>query len=329
MLKSELVVSEDLNVLESHLKYYSARFIPGIFSDEGDSGLEGYKKERSYVLSVFSNQATVREILIPQMMGERDLFPKVQDILMKKELDIDPVTINNIANQIEAITGIIEHCCIATGISKEKIDSYYEESLLLIVYFNAVRSYIAAIKNMRDKFGLDNLACALYFSHQAGTSLSIAQQKSVILFVEKILTCFFENYLDIITVELDTGSPKLECSIRVNVEAKMTWDITKFFSDFFKSVIGENKADSLRALKKILEQLNKSQDREIRQLKSVKGELTQDEYEKRLLVIFDSYSELRKNQIAVAADNTSITKRLEGKMPLLIEDSGAPLPEMS
>ena len=109
----------------------------------------------------------------------------------------------------------------------------------------------------------------------------------------------------------------------------MTWDITKLFSDFFRSVIGENKADSLRALKKIGKQLNENQKKDIEQLKSIKEELTQEEYEKRLLIIFDSYNELRKNQIAVAIDNTNIAKRLEGKAPLLIEDSSTPIPETS
>jgi len=178
MLKSELVISEDLNLLESYLKRYSARFISNIFSDEGDSGLEGYKEERSHVFSRIGNQSDTRARLIPQMMNERDLFPKVQNILLNKELDIDPVIINNITNQIENIKQIIEYCCVTTSITKEKLDSYYEESLVLLIYFSAIRSHVLTLKNLCEKFKLNETACVLCFNHLEEKPLSIIQQKT-------------------------------------------------------------------------------------------------------------------------------------------------------
>jgi hypothetical protein len=130
-------------------------------------------------------------------------------------------------------------------------------------------------------------------------------------------------------VEFDTGSPKLDVSIRLNLEAKIKWDITKLFSDFFKSVVDGIMADSMRIFKKISDQIDKNQKNDIKKLKSMKNELTPAEYQKRFLEIQDFHNELRKKQITVAIDNTSVTKRLESKPPMLIEDTSTPLPEMT
>jgi len=330
MLKSDLVISEELLLLDSHLKHYSIRFITPIFSDEKSSSMDGYKKERTKMLAMSANahHAELRSQLIPQMIEDRDLFIKVRELITKNEgWDVDPSVKANIYNQMGVVREIIEQCCITDKLTAKLLNDYYEESLVLLIYFTAFRAYIAATRGIRDKFISDNAACVLRFTHAEGTSLSIIQQKEIINFVEKVLTCFFADILDIIAVELDTGSPQMDCSIRLNLEAKVTWDITKLFSDLFKYLIGGNKADSIRALKKISEQINQNQNADIERLKSYKNELTQEEYEKRLLEIFDSYSNLRKSQIAVAIDNTSLIKKLEGKLPLLIEDSSAPLPE--
>lgn len=330
MLKSELVISEDLDLLNSHFKDYSIRFITPIFSDENSPNIEGYKKERDRIFTRITggHHAEVRSQLIPRMMGERDLFTKVRELISKREgWDIDSAVMVNILNQMEVIREIIENCCIAEKLTTKLVNDYYEESLILLIYFSAFRSFIKTTKDIRDKFISDNTACVLRFTHTAETSLTIVQQQKIINFVAIILSCFFSEYMDIIFVELDTGSPQMNCSIRVNLEAKVTWDITKLFSDLFNFLIGGNKADSIRALKKISEQLNQNQNADIKRLKSIKNELTQEEYEKRLLEIFDSYSELRKNQIAVAVDNTNLIKRLEGKLPLCIEGSSTPLPE--
>jgi hypothetical protein len=337
MLKSELVISGDIKLLESHIKHYSIRFLSPIFSDESVPDLEGYKKERARMIAAIdSNPSIARGWLIPQMISERDLFARMKDIIMRnKEFSIDLMIINNIIKQMEVLKEVIERCCVASRLTRELINYYYEESLVLLIYFSAARSYITTIRNMRDIFKLNDSACVLTFSHLAETSLSVIQQKNIIIFIEKILTCFFADYLDIITVEFDTGSPRLDCSIKVNHESKETWDKTRFFSDFFNYLFKGDIAGSMRAHKKISNLLNQDQKRELNFIKSMKNELTQEEYEKLLLESFGSFSELRRNNIAVAVDNSRYNqiemaeietyKSLEGTTPLQIEDISPPL----
>ena len=328
MLKSELVISEDLELLNSHLKHYSIRFLGHVFLNEGGAGIEGYKKERTRLITAIKlNNQTARNLIIPQMLSERELFVKVKELILRnKEWDIDPLIIKNILEQMEAVSAAIDKCCIET-LTNDLLSAYYDESLVLLVYFGIIRSYIITIKKLYDKFKQNSIACVLKFSHKAETSLSITQQKDIIAFIEMILACFFVDYLDIFTVEFDTGSPKMEVAIKLNLEVKVTLDITKLFSDLFRYIIAQNMPDSIRALKKISNQLKKNQKDDIEQLKSIKEEIPQDEYEKRLLAIYDYGNELRKKQIEVAVDDTNVNKRLEGKTPLLIEDSSETPPE--
>ena len=337
MLKSELIISEDLKLLESHLKHYSIRFLSPIFSDESVPDLEGYKKERARMMKTIDNNPSIaRSQIIPQMISEGDLFTRIKDIINKsKELSIDPLIINNILSQMEAIKELIEKCCVASRLTRELINSYYEESIVLLIYFSAARSYIVTIRNMRNLFKLNGSACVLTFSHLAETSLSIIQQKNIISFIETILTRFFADYMDIIAVEFDTGSPKLDCSINVNLDAKVTWDITKLFSDFFNYLFEGDIAGSIRAHKKISDMLNRDQKRELNFIKSMKNELTQEEYKKLFFESHDSFSELRRNNISVAVANShqkqigmaeiKTYELLEDTTPLQIEDLSPPL----
>jgi hypothetical protein len=333
MLKSELVISEDMELLNSHLKHYSIRFLHPLFSDDKGSNIEGYKEERTRIVSMaisndLKQHTEVRNFLIPQMLRERDLFIRIRDIITRnKEWDVDPIIIVNTLKQMETLGKAMEECCVAKRLTEELINEYYDESLLLLVHFTALRSYIATIRRLRNKFQPKNTACVFKFSHTEETSLSIIQQKQIINFVAMIFSSFFEEYLDIIVIELDTGSPKLDIPIRINHDTKVNWDVSRSFSDFFMYMDEGDKAHSIRALKKISKQLNQNQDADIKQLKAIKNNLTQEEYNKRIVAIFDAYSELRKNQIAVAVDNTSIVKRLGSAAPLLIEDSNASLSE--
>jgi hypothetical protein len=333
MLKSELVISEDLKLLNSCLKHYSLGFLGPIFSDENiplkEMYKERYKEERVLILKNGSdNPILPKKELIPQMLKDRELFVKIKEILTRnKEWDIDPFICHNIFKQIETINAGIETCCINLSISNEMINEYYLNSLQLIIYFSAFRSYIVTTRNLCEKFKQNDIACIIKFNHTSNTSLSITQQKMIIDFIEKILSGFFPHLLDVLTVEFDTGSPKLDCSIRLNLDAKVTLDITKLFSEFFGFIMGENKPDSFRTLKKIAGQLDKYQKTEIKQLEAIRPLLTQEEYEERYKEISVSYNKLRRNHIAVAIGNTNVIKNIEGKAPLLIEDSSDSLPE--
>jgi hypothetical protein len=341
MLKSELVISEDLELLNRHIKQYSIRFSYPIFSDdllkEKDlSDTEGYKKERSKMISLansnnINHNKEARNTLIPQMFSERELFVRIYDVIIRnsenREQNIDPIIEMKALRQMTSTMKAIEECCVADRLTGELLNEYYDESLLLLVSFTAIRSCIATIKGLRNKFQSDNTVCALRFSHTAETSLSIIQQQQIINFVAIIFSSFFEEYLDIISTELDTGSPILDILIRINRNTNVTWDVTKSFSDFFNYLNEGDRANSIRAHKKICKQLNQDLKMDIEQLKSLKAEMTQEEYEKRLAAILDNHDQLRKNQIAMVVNNTSIVKKLERIAPLLIEDSSNQLPE--
>ena len=341
MLKSELVISEDLKLLESYLKHYSIRFLGNIFSDDKGPDIGGYKEERIKMIAMIAtnHHAEARSQLIPQMISERDLLTKVGDIIWNKsknnKWDIDPVTLVNILNQIGTLKEIIEKCCASDQLTKEMLNEYYEESILLLIYFNIVRSYIITTRNIFNKFQPDNIVCILKFNHTLEISFSIIQQKIIVFFIEAIFSRFFADYMDIIAVEFDTGSPKLDCSIKMSHESKETWDKTKSFSDFFNYLFKGDMAGSIRAHKKISNLLYQDQKRELNLIKSMKNELTQEEYKKRVLESFDSFSELRRNNILVAVDNSRYKqikmaeiktyKSLEGTTLLQIEDSSPPL----
>jgi hypothetical protein len=335
MLKSELVISEDLELLNSHIKHYRARFLKSIFSDENDTDKDDYKEERTHLIQTDSPLER-KNVLIPQMLKERELFVRVMEIISRNKniWTIDYVVVQNIIRQIEKINSLIEECCIDPIINSENINEYYLNSLQLLVYFSAVRSYIVTTKGIQDKFISDNIACVLRFIHTEEKSLSIIQQKDIINFIEKIITCFFSDFLDIIAVEFDTGSPKLDCSIKINSETKVKWDLSKSFSDFFDYLLKCDKAGTIRTFKKISNLLNQEQKRDTKYLNSIKNGLSQAEYEKRLIIIFDSYSELRRNQIAIAIDNSRnnqeeieriSNKLIENIQPLSIEDKTPPL----
>jgi len=336
MLKSELVIPEDLNLLESHLKHYSIRFFGNIFSDDKGPDMGGYKGDRIKLLTLLStnNYAEAKSLLVPQMLSDRDLFNRVSDIIWNKskdiKWDIDIGIIANMLNQIEKLKDIIEKCFACDRLTIEIINEYYEESLVVLVYFNMVRSYIETIRNIGKRFQPNNTLCIIKFSHTEDSSFSIAQQKNIIIFMETVISCFFTDYMNIFSIDFDTGSPKLDCSIKINHESKTMWDISKSISDFFNYLIKGDKANCIRAFKKTSDLLYQDQKRELYFLKSIKNELTQEEYDKRIKTSFDSFSELRRNNIMVAIDNSrnnqiertrvNVYKALEDKAPLQIED---------
>lgn len=337
MLKSELVISEELNLLNSHFKHYSIRFLGRVFSDDMCPDTGCYKEERIKMLALIATNhcAEARSQLIPQMISDRDLLAKVRDIIWSKKWDFDIVVLADSLNQIGKLKEIIENCCASDQLTKEMLNEYYEESLVMLIYFNIFRSYITTTKNIYDKFQPDNIVCNLRFSHILGVSFSISQYKNIMVFIETVFSNFFTDYMDIITVEFDTGSPKLDCSIKINSEKKVKWDLSKSVTDFFNYLLKGDKAGSIRAFKKMSNLLNRDQKREIAFLNSFKKGLSQEEYEKRLISIFDSYSELRKNNIEIAIDSSRnnqkeieeiiTNKLLESIQPLSIENKTPPL----
>jgi hypothetical protein len=87
MLKSELVISEDLDLLDSHLEQYSIRFITSIFSDENSLNIQGNKKELNNVFTMMNSpkykNADIRTKLIPQMIKDRDFLEKTMELILK------------------------------------------------------------------------------------------------------------------------------------------------------------------------------------------------------------------------------------------------------
>jgi hypothetical protein len=330
MLKSELVIPEDLELLESYLKHYSMHFLDNIYSHDNGPDMGGYKKDRIKLLALIAtnHQDEARKLLIPQMMSERDLLGKVTAIIWdrnrKIKWDIDPVVMANLLNQIGKLRELIENYCAGNQLTKEMLNEYYEESLVLLVYFNIVRSYIATTRNMYNQFQPHNMVCTLKFNHTVDTSFSITQQKDILVFIEAIFSRFFADYLDILTLEFDTGSPKLDCSIKLNHESKATWDLTKSFSDFFNHLFKSDTAGFVKAHKKISDLLYQEQKREYNYLQSMKNELPQAEYEKLLVESYQSCTELRRKNILAAVENSRYIQ-IEDTTPLQIEDPSQPL----
>jgi hypothetical protein len=327
LLKSELVVSEDLKALAVLIEQYTERHVSPIFDGDDYQIAEEHEKERRQMhLCIGSNnQATARKTIGAHLSFEPDLLAEIEQLLKKTENErMGIIKAQGITDAIRNTQKLRSQLLTVITIDTAFIDNYYDGLADLLISLSAVRANIKTLEALADGFGRKTPSCVIIFSNMGGGSFTISRQKEIIIFIEKTITCFFEDYMDILFTDIDTGSPRLECSIRVNLEAKMTWDITQLFSDFFKYLFGGNKAESVRTIKRIGAQLNESQKRDTENLKAIKGELSQEEYEARLLAIFDEYSALRRNQIEVAIKNTDITKRLEDRLPLLLEETSSP-----
>jgi hypothetical protein len=327
LLKSAFVVSEDLKTLAGLIKQYSEKHINPIFGGDDYEIAEEYRKEHLRMIEALkgSNQGTLRKTVGAYLSSEPDLLTEIERLLQTTEGEqTSVVDIQGITNSIRKLKELRGILLTMTAIDPVFVNNYYDITANLLLSLSAVRAGIETLWALADKLGTKEPFCTIVFSNTSGEPFAIKQQKEMIIFVEKIFTCFFEKHMDILFVDIDTGSPQFECSIRANLEAKVTWDITQLFSDFFKHLFGCNNAGSIRAIKRINDQLNESQKRDTESLKAIKEELSQEEYEKRLLAIFDEYSALRRNQIEVAINNTDLTKRLETRLPLLLGETGGP-----
>jgi hypothetical protein len=241
MLKSELIVSEDMELLDSHLKHYSAQFITPIFSDENKLDPERYKRERGLVITdAASNPQEARNFLIPAMIENKDLFGRVQGILHEnKEWAIDPMVMQNAMKQMDELKRLIENSFIAARLTDDLINGYYEGSLKLLIYFSSIRAHIKTLRDIGGQFGLNAPSCRLRFFTRTGESLSIVQIKEILNFLE--LACLhLGDLLEIFSIDIDTGTPRLNIDLRSKID--ITADLreplkTHFFGFIFWSVI--------------------------------------------------------------------------------------------
>jgi hypothetical protein len=315
MLKSELVISKDLDLLNSHLMHYSIRFLSPIFSDQKSSGQAGYEEERAKMRAlVNSNSSKARSTLVEPMMHERDLFPVIRDIFYKNEgWNIDPLVVQNTLTQMDRLKNIIEEWLLAERVTTNMLEKYYENSLLLLIYFNAVRSYIVTLKAIRAQFELDVPVCRLRFESTIGESFTIDQQREILGFLEFIFTQFSEDYSEILSVNIDTGSPLLGVDIKVKLETSA--DLTKIFSDFFQYVQSRDKANSIRSMRAINAEVKRIKKEKLKELKAVKDDISQEEYVNQFSKIVQWEDNLQLENIQMAIANNNVIKKLELKYP--------------
>ncbi|MCL2175016.1 MAG: hypothetical protein FWB73_03115 [Treponema sp.] len=321
MLKSELVISENLRNLNVLIYYLIDRFynrqvvdlcnyIPLEFNNIN------YKEffKLKYRDIFFSK---TKDKLIPILLDDLEYFKELKEIIRKiYQSDIDVANLKKIYDIINETILYIRQFFIKT--TKTYIKAIFRNYQYLLRYFYPLVIKIQARREYYELFN-NNDTFLLRFNNTEETSFSIKQQKMIIDFIEKVLSALLPEYLDIIAVEFDTGSPKLNCSININVNINIKLDINKIFSNLFNFISEDKKADIIKSSKKIGELINKSQKEDTKRINVKKSEISQDEFQKQVAEICVSYSELRKHNIAVAIDNSNVIKQIEGNQSLAIE----------
>jgi len=234
MLKSELVISQQIESLDSQLKSYCISVLNPTFIGANKASGRNYEAVFWRLNnSLKGGQEQFRDRFIQHLMKEKTILAVINMILTNKifkELNIDTELLTDTKQQITIVNKNIEDCCKNTNIKHAMLIQYYFNSLQLLSCFTAIRSSIATIKNICKKFNQNENSCVLKFNHTKKTSFAIFQQRSIIEIIEKILKKLFGGHLDIITVELDTGSPEFEITILVEL------DLSMLFSELFEFI---------------------------------------------------------------------------------------------
>jgi hypothetical protein len=303
--------------------HYSIRFLSPVFSDQNDSCQVGYEEKRRQMrILISSNPSKVRSTLAETMMHERDLFTVIKDIFYKNEgWNIDPLVVQNTLVQMEKLKKIIEEWILAEKTTTDLMEKYYENSLLLLIYFNAVRSYIVTLKAIRNQFELDMPACRLLFESSIGESLTIGQQKEILGFLEFVFTQFSEDYSKILSVNIDTGSPLLGVDIKVKLE--ISANLTKMLSDFFQYLQSRDRAGTVRSMHAINDEVKIIKNEKLKELKAIKDDISQEEYVNQFNKIVQWGDSLQRENIQMAIANNNVIKKLElenYRIPLQIEN---------
>jgi len=285
MLKSELDISQEIKLLDIQLNSYCISVLNPTFINASKASGDNYEfLFRRLNKLIKGDLAQFRNIFIKHLMKEKAILTVINIVLTKdaiKELNIDTGLLNNTKQQITAVSKIIEDCCINSTINPSMIFQYFFNSLQLLTYFTAIRSSIATIQNICNKFNKNENSCVLKFIHTKKTSFAISQQRELIEFVEKVLKGLFDEHLDIITTDFDTGSPELE--IIINIAAEL--DINTLLSELFELIFKAKFVDSARALLVIYAMLFKYRKGDTKQL-------SDNDIDNRLLKINNEYNKL-------------------------------------
>jgi len=321
MLKSELVISSDLERLDRYLKYYNNRYITNTFSDENGQITEIYKSRHAELIKLITNDKAreARDKFITIISEEEEIIIRIESIFEKivlNESNIDPKLINTIKKHIKTIKDNIRNCYIKLYVNIHIIDDFFLVSLNLVAYFTALRSSIFTIRSIKKRFYHNNVCCILKFMHTKDASFTIIQQNEIINFTQKILSNFFGDHLDIIKIEFDTGSPIVEIIIKFIFEKLINIPkineileiIRKHFRNFFINIVKKEKAgDAIEEAKEINNIISdliiKYQNQDKKQLDKMKIEIGTVKYAERAVEILDSYHELRNNHIKITMTN--------------------------
>lgn len=328
MLKSSIKADNELEKLAEYINDYLLIFLKdGIYHEKN-------KLERTQPHTYFrdnlgqfkqlinSNQLqSVRDKFIGLVFTKLDFLNRIEEILINNKTKIIyAVSIQDTLKRLRNIKEIIKNITIKMKISYEELRNFYDLNLELCLYLSNIQTNITAYNKILNNFEVSNSDIPILFrsSDDKAKNLTIEQLFLIVEFVNDIIKNFFDEYENIFYFNIDSGSPEVEITAKVDISLK--FDFNKFFAELFHHIRNNQQAKFLRLRKSCVKILEKELKSEAKNLDKIKKHLTEEDYSKRFVDIHDKYNKLREKSINMHLDNSIKVLEDKSESPRLLEE---------